>query len=191
MIVTIHQPNFMPWYPFFQKMQDADVFVILKNCQFEKNGFQNRFNIGEKWYTMSTKKGLEPICNKPYLNPHKDWEKIKNKLPQYTDVLCFFDDDITDNLSQTNINIIRRISSLLGIETKIVEDFPTDKKSTSRLVELCQIHQATHYLSGPSGKNYLNVDEFNKNNIEVIYSNDNVLKEPILETLKRKELKNV
>ena len=25
MLVTIHQPNFMPWYPFFQKMEEADI----------------------------------------------------------------------------------------------------------------------------------------------------------------------
>jgi len=28
MIVTIHQPNFVPWYPFFQKIEQVDVFVV-------------------------------------------------------------------------------------------------------------------------------------------------------------------
>ena len=59
MKIAIHQPNFMPWYPFFQKVESADIFVILSNCQFEKNNFQNRFNIDDRWYTMSTNKGLE------------------------------------------------------------------------------------------------------------------------------------
>ena len=45
MTITIHQPNFMPWYPFFEKIQQADIFVLLGHCQFEKNGFQNRFSI--------------------------------------------------------------------------------------------------------------------------------------------------
>ena len=51
MRVSIHQPNFVPWYPFFQKIKEVDVFVILKECQFEKNGYQNRFNFNDKWYT--------------------------------------------------------------------------------------------------------------------------------------------
>jgi hypothetical protein len=38
----------MPWYPFFEKMQQADVFILLGHCQFEKNGFQNRFSINNK-----------------------------------------------------------------------------------------------------------------------------------------------
>ena len=66
MKVTIHQPAFMPWYPFFQKMQLADKFIFLTNCQFEKNGYQNRFNINDKWYTMRTHKGNVDIINKTY-----------------------------------------------------------------------------------------------------------------------------
>ena len=67
MIVSIHQPNFMPWYPYFQKMQQADIFVVLENCQFEKNGFQNRFNMNNTWYTMSTTRKLIPINEKPLM----------------------------------------------------------------------------------------------------------------------------
>ncbi len=56
MIISIHQPNFMPWNPFFEKIQQSDMFVCLTQCQFEKNGYQNRFNFNDKWYTMSVKK---------------------------------------------------------------------------------------------------------------------------------------
>ena len=80
MVISIHQPNFMPWYPFFQKIQKCDKFVILTHCQFEKNGYQNRFNFNDDWYTMSVKKGLEPIKDKIYLNPKNDWDRIKNRL---------------------------------------------------------------------------------------------------------------
>ena len=40
MRISIHQPNFVPWYPFFQKIQQCDKFIILTHCQFEKNGYQ-------------------------------------------------------------------------------------------------------------------------------------------------------
>ena len=58
MRLAIHQPNFMPWYPFFEKIKNCDKFIMLTHCQFEKNGYQNRFNLNDKWYTMSVKKGL-------------------------------------------------------------------------------------------------------------------------------------
>ena len=66
MIVAIHQPNFIPWLPFFDKMAAADVFVILSECQFEKNGFQNRFQ-RNGWNTMSVASGLAPIREKQYV----------------------------------------------------------------------------------------------------------------------------
>ena len=45
MIVTIHQPEHIPWLGFFNKAINCDVFVLLDNVQYEKNYFQNRNNI--------------------------------------------------------------------------------------------------------------------------------------------------
>lgn len=181
MIVSIHQPNFVPWFPFFQKIENSDCFIILENCQFEKNNFQNRFNVGAEWYTMSVKKGLEPIVNKIYVNPKNDWDKIKTKLKNYNTILNEFDDCISEKLSQTNTNIIKKICKLLDFKTKIVSDYPTDLKSTERLIDLCKKNNATHYLSGLGGKKYLDVDSFQINGIELIFQDeDNLEKKPII-----------
>ena len=61
MIITIHQPNFLPWYPLFQKIEGADKFVFLNNAQFQKNNLQNRFNFNDKWHTLSVNSGLDTI----------------------------------------------------------------------------------------------------------------------------------
>lgn len=181
MIVSIHQPNFVPWYPFFQKIQNSDCFIILENCQFEKNNFQNRFNINETWYTMSVKKGLEPISNKIYVNPYSDWEKIKSKLKKYNTILNNFDSCISENLAETNKKIIFKICELLEIKTKVISDYPTDFKSTERLIHLCKSNNATHYLSGLGGKKYLDLDLFEKNDIKLIFQNETTIeKKPIL-----------
>lgn len=169
MIVTIHQPNFMPWYPFFQKIQQADIFVLIGHCQFEKNGFQNRFNMDGKWNTMSVKKGLEFINTKQYIDAKKDWERIKNSIPKYKHILSEMDDLISDNLYQTNSSIIRYLVKKLNIDTIIVEDYETDLTSTSRLVDICKRNGATTYLAGQGGKDYLNEELFNIENIQVVY----------------------
>ena len=36
MVISIHQPNFIPWYPFFQKMKKSDIFV----ANIRKNVFE-------------------------------------------------------------------------------------------------------------------------------------------------------
>lgn len=148
MTISIHQPNFFPWYPFFQKIELADKFVILQNCQFEKNNFQNRFNKDGKWYTMSVNKGLEPIIEKKYVFFQRDWMNIKKGLPKYRKILDLFDDCLSENLSETNSNVILKIVDLLKIDTEIIFDYPTNLKSTERLVDISIKNNATTYLSG-------------------------------------------
>jgi len=112
MIISIHQPNFFPWMPFYEKIKASDVFVFLRHCQFEKNNYQNRFNYREKWHTMSINKGLEPIVNKRYMNPTADWNKIKANLKDKKQILDGYDDCITENMYQTNHDIIIKINMI-------------------------------------------------------------------------------
>ena len=45
MKIAIHQPEFMPWLGFFQKMYLADKFIIFDHVQFKKRYFENRNQI--------------------------------------------------------------------------------------------------------------------------------------------------
>tara|TARA_R110002020_G_scaffold259427_3_gene473344 strand:- start:245 stop:793 length:549 start_codon:yes stop_codon:yes gene_type:complete len=172
MRVSIHQPNFVPWYPFFQKIKEVDVFVILKECQFEKNGYQNRFNFNDKWYTMSVKKGLESMRDKVYIDPKNNWDKIKNSLPKYKSILNEMDKCIVENLTTTNFCIISNFCEMLDIDTELKVDQPTDLVSTERLLDICKSWGATEYLSGIGGKDYLDVKLFNDNGIKVVFQED-------------------
>lgn len=185
MIVTIHQPNFMPWYPFFQKMKQADIFVVLTHCQFEKNGFQNRFNIDGTWKTMSVYKGLRAIREKRYVNARRDWDKIKMSLPDYSSQLELFDDCVSDSLVETNTAIIRKVAHHLGIDTEIVIDYETNTSGTQRLVDLCEYYCADKYIAGTSGKKYLDEALFIEQDIELTYQCEtDMIKKSILEVLK-------
>ena len=41
-VVAIHQPQYLPWQPYFAKALASDLFVYLDTVQFQKNGVQNR-----------------------------------------------------------------------------------------------------------------------------------------------------
>lgn len=45
MIVSAHQPAYLPWLGYFHKIMLADIFVIMDDVQFEKNSFTNRNKI--------------------------------------------------------------------------------------------------------------------------------------------------
>lgn len=181
MIVSIHQPNFMPWYPFFEKIQQSDVFVIMCYCQFEKNNFQNRFNMNDKWNTMRVNSGMMSIVEKRYISHAEDWNRIRINLSKYKNILSRFDEHIHEILLYTNIRIIETICGMLDIKTKIVADYPTELKGTERLVDICKKHGATEYLSGPSGKKYLDLSLF-PDKMKVSFQ-ENKIKKPILEVL--------
>ena len=38
MVVIIHQPQYLPWIGYFDKLNRADVFVLLDNVQYKKTG---------------------------------------------------------------------------------------------------------------------------------------------------------
>lgn len=169
---------------FFQKMEQSDVFVILSHAQYEKGGYQSRFNIGDDWYGMSVNRGLEPIECKRYINPEKDWRRLKNRLPQHKEILNCFDDCISESLFKTNTRIIQRITQALDIKTEIQFDYQTDLTATERLVDICNTYGADTYLSGISGKKYLDLSLFEKRGIKVIFQDEATMdKRPILKVL--------
>ena len=67
MIVSIHQPNYLPWIGFFEKIYLSDIFVYFDNVQMPKNkSFVSRnkilFNKKSMWLTVPiNKKGIQTI----------------------------------------------------------------------------------------------------------------------------------
>src|ERR1041385_3716341 len=53
MIVAAHQPNFLPWLGFFDRIRKADLFVLADHVQFERQNYQNRTLVntwqGPRW----------------------------------------------------------------------------------------------------------------------------------------------
>src|SRR3989304_2120179 len=63
MILTAHQPTFLPWLGLFDKVAQADTFCLFDTCQAEDSGFENRNRIlgpsGVQWLTVPVHKGRE------------------------------------------------------------------------------------------------------------------------------------
>jgi len=180
-VVTIHQPNFMPWLPFFEKADAADVFVVLAQADYEKGGYQNRFRLNGAWYTMpaSVKLGT-PICDVTYCAPQSNWESLCRRLPDFASKLELFGDCVSSSLLGTNLCIIRKGFELLGVNSEIALDSATPLKRTERLVDIVKRFDGDVYLSGPSGSKYLNEDLFSSEGISVEYFKARTVK-PLLE----------
>ena len=97
MIVGIHQPNYMPWLGFFDKMRRCDVFVLLDTVPYTKNGYQNRCMIrgaqGGFWLTVPviTKGRLGQLTKDVEINNRVNWrdKHWKSIAQNYCKARCF------------------------------------------------------------------------------------------------------
>jgi len=189
MIVTIQQPEHLPWIGFFNKMVQCDKFVLLDHVQFKKNYFENRNRIktanGPIWITVPVKvKGksdqsmLEVEIDqvgkwkKRYL---KTLEQNYRKAPFWEDIRKIvwpvFDDE-SSKLFEINIRLIEGLAEYLQIKTPLVRSSTLELGSARKqdlVIAICKEMSADIYISGPDGRNYLNLADFSFAGIRVAY----------------------
>lgn len=187
MMIAIQQPEHLPWLGFFNKMMLVDEFIYLDNVQFKKRYFENRNKIktqsGWDWLNVPVKtKGLyTQKINEVEIDNSQSWQrKYLNKIRSHYSKSDFFEEVFNplqeivkqdyEKLVALNISLINFIREYLEIITPAI--FASDvakSKGSDLILQICLKRGAKTYLSGPDGRNYLQLDEFKKNNIEVIY----------------------
>ena len=180
----------MPWLGFFNKAINCDIFVLLDTAQFEKNYFQNRNQISSnkkdkrEWITAPLKKGkhTDLICEKELAFNKKTksryFQQVEHvyKLRPYYSLIEPIKDIFEaeqSSLSGLNVALIKYFFNLLGIKCKLILSSDLDLKAPRPGGEInfdiCKKLNATVYLSGKSGKDYLDTTKFVDNNISVLY----------------------
>jgi len=184
MRVAIHQPQYLPWLGYFDKMDSADVFVILDDVQYKKNEWQNRNKIrtaeGWQWLTVPVLYKFGQKMDKVRIDNHRDWRARQAKSLEYnysraayfSKYASFFQDLFEkdwDLIVDLNIYIINHLKETLGINTEVVNSstLGVSSASTERLVEICAKLKADIYLSGAGGKEYLEQGLFKDKGIEL------------------------
>ena len=178
--VSIHQPEHFPYLGFFKKMQESDVFVVLDNVQYKKNNFQNRNrflnkNETEEWFSVQIEKGSSKrLINEVRVSQDFRWRKkiVKQLLMNFGKDYSFIYEE-KDLLLDINMSSIRYFKDKLGINTELVmaSSIPTQNSKTDLLVEICKEVGATSYLSGHGAKDYLKLEKFTDNLIDIEFIN--------------------
>ncbi|MBI4309292.1 MAG: WbqC family protein [Candidatus Omnitrophica bacterium] len=185
MTITIHQPQYLPWLGYFDKVSAADVFVLLDNVQFKKNEWQNRNRIrtsqGWQWLTVPVLHDFGQKVNEVKINNKEPWRKnhLKAlelnycKAPYFDRYFQYFQDILAqewEHLGDINVRFVRQTMELLGIKTKVVLacEYETAEHKTLRLVDLCKHFKMETYLSGEGGEKYLDLKQFEDNHIKVV-----------------------
>lgn len=188
-MVTIQQPEHLPWLGFFDKMRQADTVVLLDNVQFEKNYFQNRNKIrtqnGWSWIAVPIAKASHDILiNEVEIAPGNKWKRRNWNLINTAYQKAPYFDKYAENISKIylsnwerlcdlNIALINYFLKILGIERNVVIasklGIQLGKGGTEVNLNICKEMNADVYLSGISGKDYLEESKFTEQGIKVIY----------------------
>lgn len=187
-VVAIHQPAYLPWLGYFDRIQRADQFIYLDTVQFQKNSFQNRNKVrtpaGWIWLTVPvlTKGRLfEAPLKEIGINNQVDWRRKHlgalqanyARAPYYDDVMSWlrpYYERRWERLSELCLAMLNEFLSRLKISTPVVKASdlpPTQAKKSGLVLELCKQAGATTYLSGMLGKDYLDLESFREAGIAV------------------------
>ncbi|OFY62632.1 MAG: hypothetical protein A3H98_04960 [Bacteroidetes bacterium RIFCSPLOWO2_02_FULL_36_8] len=185
--IAILQSSYIPWKGHFDLMASVDEFILYDDVQYTVLDWRNRNKIkipnGLQWLTIPVKHKGNPLQQKinevEVLNNNwriKHWKSIQQnycKSPFFN----LYKDELKEIylgssekfLSKINFMFISWICTKLSIKTVFSwsSDYNCTGNRVERLVNFCKATGATHYISGPAAKSYLDVSLFENEGITV------------------------
>ena len=190
-IVSICQPHFIPWIGYFLMLKKTDEFIFLDDVQYNRRSWQNRVHIRasqnlneKKFLSLSVKDNSRSKKINQIFLMEENLLEIKNQLFnsykkavnfEYIFIFLnnFFQKNISLNLSDLNILLIKEICKILKINFKYELSSNlnlSQYKKEDLILNILKTKKAKVYLSNQGSKNYVHEDFFEKENIQVIYN---------------------
>jgi hypothetical protein len=195
MIVAIHQPHFLPWLGYLDRMLQADLFILLDHVQFERRNYQNRTRILVdglvQWLTVPVQqhsqqerlidKQIAYVTEKESKYWGNDHVRTLRHAYRGAPFLGNYAKSLTEllerrhtSLCELNVASLNFLCRSFAIDTPILRssELSVSGQKSKLIMNLCQAVGATHYLAGDGGsRNYLDRKAFSDGGIEVIWQN--------------------
>jgi hypothetical protein len=189
MIVSIHQPAYLPWLGYFHRIAVSDLHIVLDSVQFEKNSFTNRNKVrtanGWCWLTVPVRtSGLfgALAIDRVEIETRADWQRKHwqtlrqnyGRAPYFAAHAPFFEElyacrwtRLADLCQAMTVYLLKAF----GIATPLrySSQMESGGAKDELILNLCREAGATTYLSGALGRNYLREQLFREAGIEVVY----------------------
>lgn len=188
MILTAHQPVYLPWLGLFHKIALADTFVSFNQVQYLPKDWNNRNKIktprGPEWLTV-------PVRSKGYLDKKLTEIEISNDEPwkrkHWRTILAnyrgtpffgkysgFFEDVYARDwrfLTELNDYMLRwfLFTLKIDVEFKDASKFEFQGVKSALVLDMCKTLGATSYIFGAMGKDYADVEAFEQAGVQVLF----------------------
>jgi len=186
LIFSVHQPNILPYLGFWKKVIDSDVFDIAIYYDYSNTAYTNFVPLGKygetgKKIKLSLKSSRQKIFMLELLEGTQDRflyeiKEAYSHLPYYNVYMPAIEDIFSTKYKymwELNFRLLVEIRDILGIPTQFVISERPEKRlpPTDELIRVCKIHNATTYISGMKGEEYLEKEKFAENGIELRFQN--------------------
>jgi len=187
--VAALQSNYIPWKGNFDLINAVDKFIFYDEVQYTKNDWRNRNRIysknGLQWLTIPIyKDAVKQKVSEVMLND-QSWQEKHFKTLNLTYksapffhqleslLINIYRENQWQRLIDLNRYILKKLSGIIGIQTTFLDsnDYELKGDKVDKLLGLLMQVGATEYISGPSGKDYLNSSKplFEAQNIKLTY----------------------
>jgi hypothetical protein len=184
MIIFVHQPEYIPWIGFFDKLARCNVFVIYDDAQYVHGSYQNRNRIrtaqGWRWITIPIVHH-HPQLIKDVKISGSQWRKEHTKIllnnyekaPYFKEYFPLIEEALNFNhelLIGLNLHLLKNIAEALGIKAKMIRssEFPYHgQEKNEKLISMCKFMGSDTYLSGSGGQAYVDEKAFSSANIKL------------------------
>ena len=188
MILTAHQPVYLPWLGLFHKIALADTFVSFNQVQYLPKDWNSRNQIktprGPEWLTV-------PVMRKGYLGKpiseieiaydtpwrRKHWRTLQTNYrgaPHFARYADFFEDVYQrefKHLAELNDYMLQWFLATLGIKVEFdaASNHNFQGQKSDLVLDMCRTLGASTYIFGAMGADYADVASFEQAGIHATF----------------------
>lgn len=190
MILTAHQPAYLPWLGLFHKIALSDLFISFDQVQYLKKDWNNRNKVktsqGPVWLTV-------PVLSKGYFEKRisdieinntlpwgrKHWRTIKiayARSPYFPRYQGFFEDIYHrhwESLTELNAYMLQWFLDTLGIRVPVrsAGEWNFRGAKSDLVLDMCKQVGAADYIFGALGHDYADLPCFGQAGIRIHFQN--------------------
>ncbi len=188
MILTAHQPVYLPWLGFFHKLALADKFIFFDKVQYVPKDYISRNYIktakGPLLLTVPvySKDHLQKKINEVKINnaeqwSRKHWKSIVlsyQKAPYFNIYKDFFEDIYKKEwlyLADLNYYMLKWFLGVLGVDAHVerASIYNFEGTKSDLILNMCRQLGADIYIFGALGKVYADTEKFEKFRVKPVF----------------------
>lgn len=195
MIVSGHQPAYLPWLGLIHKASLSDVFVFMDDVDYVAQDFINRNQIktaqgNPHWLSVpvdlkssASSKIKDIVISRENLSPLKAWpakhwmslKSSYSKAPFFKSYADFFEDLYLKRewfrLADLNFYLFENLLNFFGVKTDVkkASEYSFKAKKSDLLLEHCKAFEASILVTGTQGKDYLKKEDFDRAGVAVYH----------------------